>query len=287
MDAAKGLAYLNALDGNEDDFLKALSSPDNHTLKNAAKISPLITIPTTSGTGSEVTRWATIWGDNGEKHSLSQYNLYPQTSIYDASLCLSMPTSVTLYSGLDALSHACEAIWNTNATKQSDEYACEAISLITQYLPLAMQERDNLEARSKMQLASYMAGCAMSLTRTALAHSISYPLTGKYDIPHGFACSFTLPEIARYNTKGNEAKCSLIAKSIDGSNNAANALEQLFSQLDLHTHLKPFFKDITPERLSDLELINPSRAGNNIREITQDDAQLILSKSLNAVIGNA
>ena len=158
----------------------------------------LIAVPTTAGTGSEVTPWATIWDRvRQKKHSLHLPETWPEYAVIDPELMLSLPASVTLQSGLDALSHALEAIWNVNANPISDTMACEAVHAITAVLPELMNRPTDLALRGRMALAALQAGMAFSNTKTALAHSISYEMTLRYGLPHGIACSFSLPMVLR------------------------------------------------------------------------------------------
>ncbi len=106
---------------------------------------------------------------------------------------LTVPASVTVSTGLDALSHALESIWNINANPLSDTFAISAIEDILECLPLLRSDLSNQELRSRMALAALKAGMAFSNTKTALAHSISYEMTLRFGLPHGIACSFTLP----------------------------------------------------------------------------------------------
>ena len=156
----------------------------------------LIAVPTTAGTGSEVTPWATIW-DRGrqKKYSLHLPQTWPSVALIDPELMLSLPASVTLQSGLDALSHALESIWNVNANPMSDTLAISAVQDILDVLPRLMRELGSVELRGRMALAALKAGMAFSNTKTALAHSISYEMTLRYGLPHGIACSFTLPMV--------------------------------------------------------------------------------------------
>jgi phosphonate metabolism-associated iron-containing alcohol dehydrogenase len=160
------------------------------------RVKSLIAVPTTAGTGSEVTPWATIW-DRGrqKKYSLHLPQTWPSAAIIDPELMLSLPASVTLQSGLDALSHALESIWNVNANPVSDTFAVAAVSDILDVLPRLMRDLGNLELRGRMALAALKAGMAFSNTKTALAHSISYEMTLRYGLPHGIACSFPLPMV--------------------------------------------------------------------------------------------
>ena len=156
----------------------------------------LIAVPTTAGTGSEVTPWATVWDrERQKKYSLHLPQTWPSHALIDPELMLSLPASVTLQSGLDALSHALESIWNVNANPVSDVFAVAAVHDALEVLPRLMRDPGNLELRGRMAQAALKAGMAFSNTKTALAHSISYEMTLRHGLPHGIACSFTLPMV--------------------------------------------------------------------------------------------
>ncbi|RVT50125.1 iron-containing alcohol dehydrogenase PsrA [Rubrivivax albus] len=176
-----------------DDLVAGLASGNGFI---PAMTKALIAVPTTAGTGSEVTPWATIW-DRGaqKKYSLHLEQTWPAVALIDPELMLSLPAGVTLQSGLDALSHALESIWNVNANPLSDTYAVAAVHDIFETLPKLMKHLDDLDLRSRMALAALRAGMAFSNTRTALAHSISYEMTLRHGLPHGIACSFPLPMV--------------------------------------------------------------------------------------------
>ena len=161
-----------------------------------SRFKTLIAVPTTAGTGSEVTPWATIWDrERQKKYSLHLPQTWPACAVIDPELMLSLPASVTLQSGLDALSHALEAIWNVNANPMSDTFAIAAVQDVMDVLPKLMASLDDIDLRGRMALAALKAGMAFSNTKTALAHSISYEMTLRYGIPHGIACSFPLPMV--------------------------------------------------------------------------------------------
>lgn len=156
----------------------------------------LISVPTTAGTGAEVTPFATVWDDaEKRKYSLSGVAVAPDAALLDARLTLSLPAFETLYSGLDALSHSMESLWNTNRTPISEAYSRQAFRLIVQALPEVLANPADTHSRAMMQQASLLAGLAIASTRTAVAHSMSYPLTSHYQVPHGIACSYTLPGV--------------------------------------------------------------------------------------------
>jgi phosphonate metabolism-associated iron-containing alcohol dehydrogenase len=190
LDTAKILAVTPA-SGDFADLVLALAANETFVPGNAKA---LIAIPTTAGTGSEVTPWATVWDRaSGRKHSLHLRETWPEAAIVDPTLTASAPQAVTLQSGLDALSHALEAIWNVNANPVSDALAVSASRRMLRTLPRLVDHLGDVALREDAALAALTAGLAFSNTRTALAHSISYEMTLRHGLPHGIACSFTLP----------------------------------------------------------------------------------------------
>lgn len=184
---------------------------------------PIIAVPTTSGTGSEVTCWATVWDtDAQKKYSLNLPSLYPEHAIVDPQLMLGAPRGLTVSTGLDALSHSLESIWNINANPVSSALAVSAACDVLGALPALADDLDNLELRARMARAAMMAGLAFSNTKTALAHSVSYPITLKYSVPHGIACSFSLSMVMRW-VVGNDADCDDSLKKIFGPDLRAGA----------------------------------------------------------------
>ena len=164
----------------------------NFIIKSQPKY--LYALPTTSGTSSELTHWATIWDNDAFiKHSLSDEILYPKKAIYDPRLTLSLPRETTIHTALDALSHSFESIWNKSVNPISTHYALNAIEIILRDLVDLSHNLDSLPLRTSIMQASMYAGLAFSNTQTALAHAISYPLTMRFGTSHGLACSFSLP----------------------------------------------------------------------------------------------
>lgn len=161
---------------------------------------PSIFIPTTHGTASEVTMWGTVWDmEAKKKYSLSHKTLYPSAAVLDSQLCLTLPVDISLITTLDALSHSFEAIWNKNRNARSTKYAIEAITTILANVDQLKTAPNNLEIRAALLNASTTAGLAFSQTRTAAAHSISYPLTIYFQIPHGIAASISLVPLLEIN----------------------------------------------------------------------------------------
>ena len=174
------------------DFVRNKKDPK---VENPIKI---IAVPTTSGTSSELTCWATIWDkEKNNKLSLAHKSLYAEKAIIDPSIMIDKPLGLTISTGLDALSHSMESIWNINANPISASHAIKASKLVLENLPLVAKDLKNVELRSNIALACVHAGLAFSNTKTAIAHNLSYPITLNYGIQHGIACSFTLPIITR------------------------------------------------------------------------------------------
>jgi phosphonate metabolism-associated iron-containing alcohol dehydrogenase len=187
----------------------------------------LIAIPTTAGTGSEVTPWATIWDQVGSrKHSLHQACTWPEAAIIDAALMASLPAGATLASGLDALSHALESIWNINRNPVSMALAVQAARQVMVALPALMSDLGNLQLRGDMAQAALLAGFAFSNTKTALAHSLSYDITLHHGVPHGIACSFSLPLILGM-ALGSDAQVDAALLSIFDTSTPAIAQQRL------------------------------------------------------------
>lgn len=195
IDLAKAISAL--YEYKDKDTLELLKSKEY--LKNEKSI-PFIAVPTTAGTGSECTKWATIWDfDNLKKYSVDADYLYPDESWLIPELTLTMDRKMTLSTGLDALAHAMESYWSVPSNSYTRILARDSIRLIRKYLPLALEDLNNLEYRKEMLMGSFFAGLAFSNTRTTACHSISYPLTMLFNINHGFAAALTLFEVLSRN----------------------------------------------------------------------------------------
>jgi alcohol dehydrogenase class IV len=191
------LHYLNKEHLNTEDIIRAIKSKD---YINYQKHVQFIAIPTSAGTGSEVTSWSTIWkSDNTEKMSVDAPWLAPGYAFIIPELTSTMPKRLTLSTGLDALTHATESYWSRKSSEISRELSKIAIRHIVEYLPKVLNEPNNLDYRKKMCIGSLFAGLAFANTRTTACHSISYPLTMLYGIEHGFAVAITLVEVMKFN----------------------------------------------------------------------------------------
>ena len=237
IDTAKAL-MVGTQSGRFDDLVAALAAGGPFV---PARVKTLIAVPTTAGTGSEVTPWATIWDREAQrKHSLHLPETWPSIAIVDPELMLSLPASVTLQSGLDALSHALEAIWNVNANALSDTFAVAAVQQIFETLPLLMDKLDDLDLRARMALAALQAGMAFSNTRTALAHSISYEMTLRYGLPHGIACSFPLPMVLRRAIGQDAGRDAVLERALGPLDRAPQRLSDFIERLGVKTHFSDY-----------------------------------------------
>lgn len=267
LDAAKVLA-VTLLSDSERPLDHALRQGNAHTW---IKRLPVIAIPTTSGTGAEVTPFATVWDSTThKKHSVNGDNLYPTHALLDPTLTLTLPRQETLYTSLDAISHALESLWNKNRTPVSEALTLQALNLANESLPVILEEPDNLGQRTRMQQASTLAGMAISQTRTAIAHSISYPLTSRYGVPHGLACSFTLVAIWE--------QCQHGASEILKTDIVKKTIERL-KGLNLPHEINKYIRDRNVAGLSE-EMFVQASADNYIMSMDRFAVERILQASL-------
>jgi alcohol dehydrogenase class IV len=169
-------------------------------LNNSMRIKKFVAVPTTSGTGSEVTHWATLWDNHRKlKFSVDAEWLMPTDVWLVPELTVSLPPRQTLSSRLDAFAQACEAYWACRSNSLARSFSAQAVKVIYEYLPLALKNGINIEIREEMQIGSLLAGLAFSRTGTTACHSISYPITALFGVEHGFAVALTLAQVAERN----------------------------------------------------------------------------------------
>jgi len=255
IDAAKAMAVGFKVDAGEAPFAAML----RHDHERPEHAVPVIAVPTTAGTGSEVTPFATVWDrQEHRKHSIAGNHVYPAAAIVDPTLTLSLPSEETLHTALDAISHSLESLWNRNRTPLSEGFSVRALREAISALPAVLTNPGDLAARSAMQRASLFAGMAISQTRTAIAHSISYPLTTHYGVPHGLACSFTLPRIISEHLERDGEPPEI--------ENLMERARVLLVSLRLDERLRSFASQAQVEALEG-EMAQPGRADNYVGSV--------------------
>ena len=203
------------------------------------KTMDLIAVPTTAGTGADVTQWATVWDmRRKQKLSVDRPDLAPDLSLIVPAFTVDMPPALTLSTGLDALAHAMEAFWARARNPLSQALALEAVTYVHEYLPLVLKEPGNVTYRGGMCMGTLLSGLAFSKTRTTACHSISYPLTMYHGVPHGFAVAVTLEQVAERN-KQAVPEIEIL-------------LSRFGSQKKFHQWLTEISQDIQPLRLSEM-----------------------------------
>ena len=177
---------------------------------------PLVQVPTTAGTGSEVTPIAIVTTPSQEKKGVVSPLLYPDLAILDAELTLGLPPDVTAMTGIDAMVHAIEA-YTSKLKKNSlaDSLAREALRLIYIHLPRVLTDGQNLESRSAMLVGSMMAGMAFANAPVAAVHALAYPLGGHFHVPHGLSNALVLAPVLEYNLPSAEALYAKLAAVIN------------------------------------------------------------------------
>lgn len=248
---------------------------------------PLIAIPTTAGTGSEVTHFAVLY-KNKIKYSVTHKDMQPDIAIIDPSFTYHSPKYLTACTGFDALAQAIEAYWNINATEESDKYAMKAIRLLWPNLPIAVNVPTN-NSRDKVSEGAYWAGQAINITKTTAPHAMSYPFTTYYGYPHGHAVALTFPFFMNYNYINIP---NLLHPRIN-TNEYYLKMEELYLFLGIPTksiaqfirhYLTNIGLDICIKRMDInnsliLSNINIQRSSNNPRIMKKEDYMIVL-KSL-------
>jgi alcohol dehydrogenase len=205
MDLAKAIAVLAANKGKAEDYLGLNKVPGPGL--------PKIMVPTTAGTGSEVTFTAVfIRKKLKKKEGMNSPYLYPDLALLDPELTLTLPPHPTAATGIDALCHAIESYTSINASPMSEMMSLEAIRLISENLRTAVHDGTNIEAREAMLLGSLYAGLGLANAGVTAVHSLSYPLGGKYGISHGLANTIMLPRVMAFNLPGAQEKFVDIAE---------------------------------------------------------------------------
>ncbi len=277
LDTAKAASLLASHPGDVHDYLRGERKVTHAGI-------PVIAVPTTAGTGSEVTPYASITDhERMTKLSLSHDYLFPQYAVLDPQLIYSLPAKQMAISGMDALSQAIEGYSANASTPVTDALALQAIRIILTNLEPAVRHPEDIAARKAMLNGSNLAGLVISNARTTAVHAASYPLTVRFSVPHGMACGFLLPGFIEYNEPSLEAEkrsALLRCAQVESMTELAGVVKELQRRIGL------------PERLSevgvteqDIDTIvaggfRPDRVGNNPRKVTESALRKLLKEVL-------
>jgi len=248
---------------------------------------PVILIPTTAGTGSEVTPIA-ILSDTKEKlkKGIVSPTLFPEVAILDPKLTIGLPPSVTAFTGMDALTHAIESYYSINATNLSDLLAFRAMELLSKNLRMAYAHGENLAARSCVLEGSLLAGIAFANAGVGAVHAFAYPLGGEFHLAHGLTNTLMLPYVMRYNILGCPGKFAQMAKAFGervegiselvGAEIAVRFIERLSDDIRVPRRLRDVGipEDAIP-RLAEAAMKVTRLLANNPRKVTLEDAVAI------------
>lgn len=277
IDAAKGISALATNPGKMSDFAGANKIPRPGA--------PLIAIPTTAGTGSEVSPFTIIIDTTRDvKMLIASPNIMPRVALVDPLMTLQMPQGITAATGLDALTHAIEAYVSVKAQPITDTLAIQAIRVISANLRQAWSNGDNLEARTNVMIGSLEAGLAFSNSSVALVHGMARPIGAYFHVPHGVSNATLLPTVIEFSIPGNPRRYADIAEAmgeiteglslLDAANLAAEAVKRLNEDLKVPT-LKELgvdekkFDSVVGQMAADA--VASGSPGNNPRKATKDE----------------
>ncbi|TVT28926.1 iron-containing alcohol dehydrogenase [Salinicoccus cyprini] len=282
MDVAKAIALLGPNGGSFEDYIEGRVT--------YANVAPLICIPTTAGTGSEVTRSAVITlAETHTKITLKHELLRPDVAILDPELTVSVPGSITAATGVDALVHAIEGYTCKLTNPVSKAMGAAAMKEIVEYLPKAYRNGADFEARSKMQEGSLLAGLCFGSADVAAVHCLAEALGSLYDTPHGIANAIFLPYVVQYNAEEDRAlhaELSRIMNFADELDSETVAIDKMVRGLYAFTEQLdiPTLGELSYVKASDLEHMAEIAERNgstpsNVRPIAKVDYLNILEQA--------
>lgn len=283
MDVAKAIGVMLTNPGNIRDYagMGKISKPGV----------PVIAIPTTSGTGSEMTIWSVLSDrEKNQKFGIGSILNCPRIALLDPELTMSLPPAITAATGIDALTHALESYVNTTTQPISEAMSEQSMTLIARSLRLAVMQPGNRQARADMLLASTIAAMAFNSTRLGLVHALAMPLGTRFHIPHGLVNAIMLPGVMRYNLPGSLAKFARIAQIFgepierlslqQAAERSVSAIEKMKLDIGINARLSEF--GMTESDLNDVAA-DAMLSGNvpvNPRQPTLEDIKTLLRAEL-------
>lgn len=283
MDVAKAIAVIATNKGAATDYLGLNKVPKAGL--------PKIMIPTTAGTGSEVTFTAVFVRKNlKKKEGMNSPYLYPELALLDPELTLSLPPAPTAQTGLDALCHAIESYTSINASPMSEMFSLEAISLIAENLRTCVHDGKNIAARERMLLGSLYAGIGLANAGVTAVHSLSYPLGGKFGVSHGLANTILLAPVMAFNLPGALEKFADVADAMgectdglpvrEAAYLAVDAVESLIEDCGIDASIRDFgVKEKDFPALADVAVTVARPLENNPRKMTKEDMIAIYAEA--------
>ncbi|KQQ88644.1 iron-containing alcohol dehydrogenase [Massilia sp. Leaf139] len=252
---------------------------------------PLLQIPTTAGTGSEVTNIAIVTTGETTKMGVVAPQLYADLALLDATLTLGLPPLVTAATGIDAMVHAIEAYTSKHKKNPlSDNLAREALRLLSRNILVAVEDGSNLAARQAMLLGACLAGQAFSNAPVAAVHALAYPIGGIFHVPHGLSNSLVLPHVLRFNAAHAAPLyaelAQIVVPDVNGSAEARTealiaAMQGIAERSGIETRLQEMgIAESDLDRLADDAMLQTRLLGNNPRELTRADARAIYAAAL-------
>jgi len=248
----------------------------------------MILIPTTSGTGSEITMNAVVKAETDSiKTGIVSQHLLADIAIVDPCLTLTMPPKSTAATGLDALSHAVESLMSVDSNPMTESIALEAVGLIFSNLRAAYQKGDDVAARRNMALASTMAGAAFGNAGVCAGHAAAYAFAVKCRIPHGISCAIALPYIMEYNAPACMSALAAISKTLGSQGrtierdafDAVEAVRNLMKDVDIPLSLRELgVKGESIPKLAEDLLKSGRLLAHNPRPITLKDAEALFTR---------
>ncbi|MDX1702534.1 MAG: iron-containing alcohol dehydrogenase [Melioribacteraceae bacterium] len=251
---------------------------------------PLVCLPTTSGTGSEVSPNAILLDENDNmKKGVISPHLMPDMTFVDPILTLSVPPQVTAATGIDALTHCIEAFANKNSHPIIDQYAIKGIELIAKELSKAVKNGNDADAREKVSLGSMYGGICLGPVNTAAVHALSYPLGGTFHIAHGISNAVLLPYVMKFNAEEVPGPYAEIARTIgapigkddyETAMDGIKIIENIYEECSIPKSLRELnIPEGSIERMADSALGVTRLLKNNLRELSREDAVRIYEEA--------